>query len=90
MILFGTMLGSTANATCGYAQAALIAKVCDESNRASIIIGPRPQTDIPVLLRTASDYTDAVARVLPVNEEADRLVAPLFPELVRRGRITRR
>jgi len=90
VIDLGSMLGSTTNATCGYAQAALIATVCEESNRASIIIGPRPHTDIPVLMRTAGDYTEAIARVLPVNEDADRLVAPLFPDLTRRGRITRR
>lgn len=90
MIPFGLMFHSTANATCGYAQPAIVQVVYDESKRSSILIGPQPRTEIPVLMRTAADYTDAVAHVLPVNEEADRLVAPLFPEPARRGRITRR
>ncbi len=90
MIPFGFMFYSTANATCGYAQAAIVHAVDDESKRSSILIGPQPRTDVPVLMRTAADFTEAIARVLPVNEEADRLVAPLFPEPARRGRITRR
>ena len=90
MIPFGFMFYSTANATCGYAQAALVLAVDDESKRSSILIGPQPRTDVPVLMRTAADYAEAIARVLPVNEEADSLVAPLFPEPARRGRITRR
>lgn len=90
MIAFGPMFYSTANATCGYAQAALVHAVDDEAKRSSILIGPQPRSDIPVLMRTAADYSEAIARVLPVNEEADRLVASLFPEPARRGRIARR
>ncbi len=90
MIPFGQMFYSTPNATCGYAQVAIVLAADDEWKRSSILIGPTSRTDIPVLMRTAADYTEAIARVLPVNEEADRLVAPLFPEPARRGRITRR
>jgi Tfp pilus assembly protein PilO len=79
------------NATFDYSQAAIVRVLEADAMQSSTLISGGPSTEIPVLIRTAGEYVQAMARVLPVDAEADRLVDPLFSaEPTRRRSIVRR
>lgn len=66
------------NATFDYSQAAIVRVLEADAMQSSTLIAGGPRTDVPVLVQTAAEYVREIARVLPLDPEADELVAPLF------------
>ena len=81
---------ATTNATFDYSQPVIEHAMAHQSVSMSVLLGPPSDSDITNLVLTGVEYTDAVARVLPVDEEADHLVAPLFAVDTQRRRPIRR
>lgn len=80
------------SATCDYSQPAIVHVLENGAKQSSMLLGGQDRaSEVRGLVQSASNYKQAIARVLPIDEEADALVAPLFSKQpTRRRPIARR